>query len=109
MWNVRTSSKDFPNILNISKDKAVGLREWNFATGVVVHEVRDTPRKAKVDQACQCGIPPVMAFLWQDNSTVHQLSTVHNLDCSAWVEIMRRKPRETNTNATAARRPFANN
>lgn len=102
---VRTSSKEFPDISNISKNKTVGLLEWNFATGVVVQEVRDTPRKGKVEQACQWGIPPVMAFLWQDNSTVHLLSTVHNFDISAWVEKMRRKPRETSTNATAARKP----
>lgn len=105
---VRTSSKDFPDILNISKDKAVGILEWNFATGVVVRQVQDTARKTKMDQLpSKWGIPPVMVFLWQDNSTVHLLSTVHNLDPDAWVEKMRRKPRETSTNATAARRPFA--
>ena len=106
---VLTSSKDFPDIQNISKDKAVGLLEWNFATGVVVHEIRDTPKNAKAEQPSQWGIPPVMVFLWQDNSTVHLLSTVHNLDSSAWVEKMRWKPRETSTNAAAARRPFGEN
>lgn len=106
---VCTSSKDFPDILNISKDKAVGILKWNFATGVVVQEVRNKPSKGKAKQACQWGIPPVMAFLWQDNSTVHLLSTVYNLDSSAWVEKMPRKPRETSTNATAAQKPFAQN
>jgi len=49
-----------------------------------------------------------MAFLWQDNSTVHLLSTVHNLDLTtSWVEKLRRKPRDTSTNAVAARKPFA--
>ena len=62
-----------------------------------------------MDQAYQWGIPPVMVFLWQDNSTVHLLSTVDNLDSSAWVEKMRWKLRETSTNSAAARRPFAEN
>ena len=106
---VCTSSKDFADILNISKDKAVGLLEWNFATGVVVQEVRNKPSKGKAGQACQWGIPPVKAFLWQDNSTIHLLSTVHSLDSSVWVEKMPQKPRETSTNATAAQKPFAQN
>ena len=62
-----------------------------------------------MDQACQLewGIPPIMVFLWQDDSTVHLLSTMHNLDSSAEVEKeMRQKPRETSTNATAALKTF---
>nr|AHE80947.1 putative transposase [Tuber indicum] len=79
---VRCSSKDFPPSLNISKDKAAGILKWNFATGVVVREI--------------------------DNNTVHLLSTVHDLEPStSWIKKLRRRPRETSTNAAAARKPFS--
>jgi len=47
---VCTSCKNFPDVLNNSKDNAVGILEWNFATGVVVCHMQDTARKTKMDQ-----------------------------------------------------------
>jgi len=108
---VRCSSKDFPPCLNVNKDKAASILQWNFATGVIVREVVDSAKKPKGSQPPEpnrWGIPPVMAFLSQDNNTVHLLSTVHDLEKStSWVEKLRRKPRETSTNAAAARKPFS--
>lgn len=65
---VWSSSKDFPNFLNISMNKAIGSLEWNLATAVVVQEVRALRIKDTVKQTCQLGILLVMAFLWQENS-----------------------------------------
>ena len=39
---VHCSSKDFPSSLNISKNRLIGILEWNFTTGVVVQEIHET-------------------------------------------------------------------
>ena len=52
---VRCSSKDFPSSLNISKDKAIGILEWNFATGVVEQEIHETRQKKKLLWLCPTG------------------------------------------------------
>jgi len=44
---VPCSSKDYTSSLNISKNRAVGILEWNFATGVVVREIHGTQKKRK--------------------------------------------------------------
>lgn len=41
---VYCSSKDFPSGLNISKDRAVGILECYFATGVVVWQIHPTQK-----------------------------------------------------------------
>jgi len=108
---IRCCSKDFPPCLNVNKDKPASMLQWNFATGVKVLEVVDSAKKPKGSQPPKpnrWGIPPVMAFLWQDKNTVHLLSTLHDLEKStSWVEKLHRKPRETSTNTAAARKPFS--
>jgi len=58
------------------------MLQWNFATRVIVHKIVDSakkPKRSHPPEPNRWGIPPVMAFLWQDNNTVHLLSTVHDL------------------------------
>ena len=63
---VKCSSKDFPHCLNVNKDKAARMLQWNFATGVIECEIVDSTKKRNASQPPEPNrweIPPVMAFL----------------------------------------------
>ena len=81
----RTKRHNFPSELTISKDITSRILEWNHLSGVVVNGV--------------------CAALWQDNNTVHFLTTIHDL--RQLVLSNRKRPKKTSTNAAAARKPFA--
>jgi hypothetical protein len=80
----RINSAEYPSHL---KDETT-LTEWNTVDGVVV------------------GNPEVLCFRWLDNNVVRLLTTVHK-----WQELTlreRRKPCNTSTNASIARKAFGN-
>jgi len=80
----RPERQEFSEELEVVKGLAKTVLEWNHLSAVVV------------DDVC--------AALWQDNSTMLLLTTIHDL--RSMVLSKRRKPATTSTNAKAARRPF---
>lgn len=81
---VRKNSANFPQILKVDKKL-----EWDTLSGVVVNDV--------------------LAILWMDNGPVTMLSTIHQINGNEnRIERMRRRPRETSTNAAKVRAVFGN-
>jgi hypothetical protein len=79
---VRKNSTNFPQILKVDKKL-----EWDTLSGVVVDDV--------------------LAILWMDNGPVTMLSTIHQVNGDEnRIERVRRRPRETSTNATKVRAIF---
>ena len=80
---VRTNSANFPQILKTNKKL-----DWDTLSGVVVDSV--------------------LAILWMDNGPVTMLSTIHQIDNGNEnrIERVRRRPRETSTNAVKVRAVF---
>src|SRR5436305_9466172 len=80
---VRTNSANFPQILKTNKKL-----DWDTLSGVVVDSV--------------------LAILWMDNGPVTMLSTIHQIDNENEnrIERVRRRPRETSTNAVKVRAVF---
>lgn len=79
---VRTNSANFPQILKVDKKL-----DWDTLSGVVVNNV--------------------LAILWMDNGPVTMLSTIHEINGNEnRIERIRRRPRETSTNATKVRAVF---
>jgi hypothetical protein len=81
---VRVNSAMFPASLKI--EKSIHL-DWNTLSGVVVNDV--------------------LAILWIDNGPVHMLTTIHGIKDDKWkIPTIRRRPRETSSNAINVRRVF---
>jgi Transposase IS4 len=81
---VRKNSANFPQILKVDKKL-----DWDTLSGVVVDNV--------------------LAILWMDNGPVTMLSTIHQIDEDEnRIERIRRRPRETSTNAAKVRAVFGN-
>jgi hypothetical protein len=81
---VRKNSANFPQILKVDKKL-----EWDTLSGVVVDDV--------------------LAVLWMDNGPVTMLSIIHQINGDEnRIERIRRRPRETSTNATKVRAIFGN-
>ena len=78
---VRTNSGNFPKILKVNKKL-----DWDTLSGVVINEV--------------------LVILWMDNGPVTMLSTIHEINGNNRIERMRRRPRETSTNAVKVRAIF---
>ncbi|GES95040.1 piggyBac transposable element-derived protein 4-like [Rhizophagus clarus] len=80
---VRKNSANFPQILKVDKKL-----DWDTLSGMVVDNV--------------------LAILWMDNGPVTMLSTVHQIDNGNenQIERIRRRPRETSTNAVKVRAVF---
>ena len=79
---VRKNSAHFPKILKVDKKL-----DWDTLSGVVVDDV--------------------LAVLWMDNGPVTMLTTIHEITRNEnRVERVRRRPRETSTNATKVRAVF---
>jgi len=79
---VRKNSANFPQILKTDKKL-----EWDTLSGVVVDDV--------------------LAILWMDNGPVTMLSTIHQINGDEnRIERIRRRPRETSTNANKVRAIF---
>lgn len=80
---VRKNSANFPHILKIDRKL-----DWDTLSGVVVDNV--------------------LAILWMDNGPVTMLSTIHQIDNGNEnrIESIRRRPRETSTNAVKVRAVF---
>ncbi|GBB97601.1 hypothetical protein RclHR1_03010004 [Rhizophagus clarus] len=80
---VRTNSANFPKVLKVNKKL-----DWDTLSGVVVNNI--------------------LAILWMDNGPVTMLSTIHQIDNKNenWIERVRRRPRETSTNAAKVRAIF---
>ncbi|CAB4385768.1 unnamed protein product [Rhizophagus irregularis] len=80
---VRKNSANFPHILKIDRKL-----DWNTLSGVVVDNV--------------------LAILWMDNAPVTMLSTIHQIynGNENQIERIRRRPRETSTNAVNVRAVF---
>ncbi|RHZ72562.1 hypothetical protein Glove_242g165 [Diversispora epigaea] len=81
---VCTNSANFPKILKISKKV-----NWDTLSGVVNNNV--------------------LAVLWMDNGPVTMLTTIHEINGSEnRIERIRRRPRETSTNAAKVHAIFGN-
>src|SRR6185312_3997359 len=79
---VRKNSAHFPKIHKVDKKL-----DWDTLSGVVVDDV--------------------LAVLWMDNGPVTMLTTIHEITGNEnRVERVRRRPRETSTNATKVRAVF---
>ncbi len=81
------SSPDFPNMLHLLKEKYGHVLPWGTLVAIPVDEV--------------------LCLGWIDNNTVLSLSTVHTVNKVAdHVKRWRRRPQQTSSNATNARKPF---
>jgi hypothetical protein len=79
---VRKNSANFPQIFKVDKKL-----EWDTLSGIVIDDV--------------------LAILWMDNGPVTMLSTIHQINGDEnRIERVRRRPRETSTNATKVRAIF---